>query len=76
MYLTLNPEYRIDLVSDSLILHAVAGIFVGVGVSLANGCTSGHAVCGIGRLSLRSVVATVTFVLTGMATVTFTRYLF
>ncbi len=49
---------------------AVAGGFlVGVGVKLGSGCTSGHGVCGLGRLSMRSLVATLTFMVTGIATV-------
>lgn len=44
----------------------VAGALVGVGVSLGNGCTSGHGVCGIGRFSSRSLVATTVFVGVGM----------
>jgi uncharacterized membrane protein YedE/YeeE len=45
----------------------IAGLLVGVGTQLGSGCTSGHGVCGISRGSLRSVVATVTFMLTGVA---------
>ncbi len=50
-------------------LLAVAGVLVGVGTTLGNGCTSGHGVCGISRLSARSIVATMTFMLTGAITV-------
>lgn len=45
-----------------------AGFLVGFGTRLGNGCTSGHGVCGISRGSMRSVVATVTFMATGIAT--------
>ncbi|BDA45228.1 probable UPF0394 membrane protein PD_1892 at N-terminal half [Coccomyxa sp. Obi] len=45
----------------------IAGTLVGVGASLGNGCTSGHGICGISRLSLRSTVYTITFMLSGMA---------
>ena len=48
-----------------LALAAVAGVLVGVGTRIGNGCTSGHGVCGISRLSVRSLVATVTFIATG-----------
>lgn len=48
---------------------AVAGLLVGVGTSVANGCTSGHGVCGISRGSPRSFVATATFIATGAITV-------
>ncbi len=43
----------------------LAGLAVGLGTRLGGGCTSGHGVCGVGRLSRRSIVATVTFMLTG-----------
>lgn len=46
-----------------------AGLLVGFGTRLGSGCTSGHGVCGISRLSPRSVVATLTFIATGAATV-------
>ncbi|MEW4448844.1 YeeE/YedE family protein [Qipengyuania sp. JC766] len=47
----------------------VAGLVVGVGTRLGSGCTSGHGVCGVSRLSARSIVATLTFMATGLATV-------
>ncbi len=47
----------------------VAGLLVGIGTRLGSGCTSGHGVCGVSRLSRRSLVATVTFMATGIATV-------
>jgi uncharacterized membrane protein YedE/YeeE len=46
-----------------------AGLLVGVGARLANGCTSGHGVCGVSRLSARSLAATATFIATGALTV-------
>jgi len=48
---------------------AVAGVLVGIGTRVGNGCTSGHGVCGIGRLSVRSMVATCTFIAAGVITV-------
>ncbi len=48
---------------------AVAGLLVGVGTRLANGCTSGHGVCGVARLSARSILATAVFMATGAAIV-------
>jgi hypothetical protein len=54
---------------------AVAGLLVGYGSRLGNGCTSGHSVCGISRLSVRSLVATAMFMATGMATVALVRHL-
>jgi uncharacterized membrane protein YedE/YeeE len=56
----------IDPTSDrSLFVVALAGLFVGVGTAMGSGCTSGHGVCGLGRLSPRSVAATLTFMATG-----------
>ncbi|HAD16928.1 YeeE/YedE family protein [Qipengyuania citrea] len=48
---------------------AIAGLAVGIGTRLGSGCTSGHGVCGVSRLSGRSIVATLTFMATGVATV-------
>jgi len=47
----------------------LAGLLVGLGTRMGNGCTSGHGVCGIGRLSPRSMVATMTFIASGVITV-------
>jgi hypothetical protein len=55
---------------------AIAGVVVGYGTRLGNGCTSGHGVCGISRLSPRSLVATGTFMATGIITVTIVRIAF
>jgi uncharacterized membrane protein YedE/YeeE len=52
----------------------LAGLLVGFGSVWGNGCTSGHGVCGISRLSLRALIATITFMITGFATVFFTRH--
>ena len=56
-----------------LVVLAVAGLLVGIGTRLGSGCTSGHGVCGVSRLSMRSLIATVTFVIVGMATVALVR---
>lgn len=56
-------------INDNYPLAIVAGLLVGVGVKLGSGCTSGHGVCGIGRLSPRSLVATLVFMSVGIATV-------
>lgn len=50
-------------------LTIVAGLLVGIGTRIGSGCTSGHGVCGVSRLSQRSLVATATFLGAGMATV-------
>ena len=47
-----------------------AGLLVGIGTRMGNGCTSGHGVCGIGRLSARSIVATITFLILGICMAT------
>jgi uncharacterized protein len=54
---------------------SVAGLLVGFGSVWGNGCTSGHGVCGISRLSVRSLVATATFMAAGIATVFIARHL-
>ncbi|MCI4662019.1 MAG: YeeE/YedE family protein [Neomegalonema sp.] len=51
-----------------------SGVLVGIGVTLANGCTSGHGVCGMARLSLRSIAATMTFMIVTFATVFVLRH--
>lgn len=64
-----RPELLASAPTPSLALTAAAGLIVGFGTSLGNGCTSGHGVCGISRLSIRSILATVTFLATGGITV-------
>jgi hypothetical protein len=54
----------------------LAGLLVGIGTRYGAGCTSGHGVCGIARLSPRSILATITFMLSGFATVYLIRHLF
>jgi uncharacterized membrane protein YedE/YeeE len=56
-------------------LLVIAGLLVGLGTSYGSGCTSGHGVCGIARLSPRSLVATGAFMLAGFATVYVARHL-
>ncbi len=65
---------RIGTPSVPLAALALAGLLVGVGTRLGNGCTSGHGVCGLSRLSLRSLVAVCTFMATGAITVFFVRH--
>jgi hypothetical protein len=60
--------------SVSLPLIAIAGLLVGIGTTIGNGCTSGHGVCGMARLSIRSIVATLTFMIAGVATVFIVRH--
>tara|TARA_B110000114_G_scaffold160489_1_gene177171 strand:+ start:61 stop:480 length:420 start_codon:yes stop_codon:yes gene_type:complete len=55
-------------ISNSFYLLAVAGLLVGVGTRIGGGCTSGHGISGIGRFSLRSIVATATFMIVAILT--------
>ncbi|MEA9357576.1 YeeE/YedE thiosulfate transporter family protein [Bacteriovorax sp. PP10] len=65
----LKPEAFIQVSSALSIDYIIAGLLVGFGTLLGNGCTSGHGVCGISRLSIRSIVATLTFILFGVISV-------
>jgi hypothetical protein len=56
------------------VVTAIAGLLVGFGTRLGNGCTSGHGICGIARLSPRSVAATATFMAVAMLVVAITRH--
>ena len=58
----------------SWIVIIAAGLLVGFGTRLGGGCTSGHGICGVARLSSRSIAATVIFMLTAIATVAITRH--
>lgn len=60
----------------SLFTTGLAGLIVGVGVTLGNGCTSGHGVCGLSRFSRRSLAATLTFMTTGFLTATIVQLVF
>ena len=66
------PGLKID--ADYVTLF-IAGLMVGVGTRYAGGCTSGHGVCGLARLSPRALVATVAFIAAGIATVFVVRHL-
>jgi uncharacterized protein len=61
-------------VSTDLPLLVVAGLLVGFGSIVGSGCTSGHGVCGLARMSPRSIVATATFMIAAMVTVFFLRH--
>ena len=63
-----SQEINISI-SNSFYLLAVAGLLVGAGTRISGGCTSGHGISGVGRFSLRSIVATVTFMIVGILTV-------
>jgi uncharacterized membrane protein YedE/YeeE len=66
------PAVRIDAGAGTL---AAAGLLVGLGTRYGSGCTSGHGVCGLARLSPRSLVATVSFMAAGFATVFVFRHI-
>jgi uncharacterized membrane protein YedE/YeeE len=66
------PAVTIEADTAQLI---IAGLLVGLGTSYASGCTSGHGVCGISRGSIRSIAATLTFMMAGIITVYLTRHL-
>jgi uncharacterized membrane protein YedE/YeeE len=66
------PAVQINADATSLIM---AGLLVGIGTRYGSGCTSGHGVCGLSRLSPRSMVATALFMLAGFVTVFITRHL-
>jgi hypothetical protein len=66
------PVVTIDAGNGALV---VAGLLVGIGTRYGSGCTSGHGVCGLSRLSPRSLVATAAFMLAGFATVFVVRHL-
>lgn len=66
------PFIQIDASMPTLI---GAGLLVGIGTRYGSGCTSGHGICGVARLSPRSIVATLTFMASGFATVYITKHL-
>ena len=57
------------IISNSYVLMIAAGLLVGIGTRISGGCTSGHGISGIGRFSLRSIIATITFMIVGILTV-------
>ena len=63
-----NNEIKITI-SNSFILLIIAGLLVGIGTRISGGCTSGHGISGCARFSLRSIVATLTFMIVGILTV-------
>ncbi|MEM1433356.1 MAG: YeeE/YedE family protein [Pseudomonadota bacterium] len=66
---------QLPTTADGWALLLCGGLLVGVGTRLGSGCTSGHGVCGIARLSPRSIAATMTFMVAGMAIATLPGYL-
>lgn len=70
--LFVQPEIELNA---SPLMMIVAGLLVGFGTRLGSGCTSGHGICGISRLSKRSIIATMTFMFTGFVTVYTIRHI-
>ena len=70
-----SPQMFIDNTGRGMITTLSAGLLVGVGVRIGSGCTSGHGICGIGRLSTRSMVFVVVFMAAGMGMVWITNHL-
>ena len=70
IFTILFKEIKSEMVANTTFL-IIFGFLVGLGTSLGNGCTSGHGICGLSRFSIRSIVATLVFVTSGMITVYF-----
>jgi uncharacterized protein len=73
-YMWVTGTAAVQTVSSNIPLMIAAGLLVGFGAGLSGGCTSGHGVCGLSRLSPRSLVATLTFMATAFATVFIVRH--
>ena len=70
----INGSMPVQFISENYLILSMAGLLVGFGAVLGNGCTSGHGVCGISRLSTRSITATGTFMMTSFLTVLLLRH--
>ena len=70
LFIIFFKEIKSEMVANTTLL-IISGFLVGLGTSLGNGCTSGHGICGLSRFSIRSIVATFVFVISGMITVYF-----
>jgi hypothetical protein len=70
----INPEATIAVMAPTPVI-LVGGLLVGLGTCVGSGCTSGHGVCGLSRLSVRSLVATMTFMVTAGITVFVVRHI-
>ena len=69
IYQTVTKSIIPFTITTSIPVVMLGGIFVGVGTKIGSGCTSGHGICGISRFSIRSIVATLVFLTTGVLTV-------
>jgi len=75
LFKLIMPDSFIPRDGFSLVLLITGGFIVGIGTRMGSGCTSGHGICGIARFSRRSILATVTFMLTGAITVYLIRHM-
>ena len=75
LYMAVAPDAPLPRNDFSRPGLVVAGLLVGIGTRMGNGCTSGHGVCGLGRLSMRSLAAVLTFMATAVAATFATRHL-
>lgn len=74
LYMAVVPGAPLPRTDYPRITLVVAGLLVGFGTRMGNGCTSGHGVCGLGRLSVRSLAAVLTFMATAIATTFVVRH--
>jgi uncharacterized protein len=75
LYTLVAGAPQVQIAADTVTL-VIAGVLVGIGTQLGSGCTSGHGVCGLSRLSARSLVATISFMAAGVVTVFLVRHVF
>jgi uncharacterized membrane protein YedE/YeeE len=75
LYMAVVPAAPLPRADFSRVGLIIAGLLVGFGTRMGNGCTSGHGVCGLSRLSMRSLTAVVTFMATAIATAFVLRHL-
>ena len=75
LYMALVPGAPLPRTDYSRVALVIAGLLVGFGTRMGNGCTSGHGVCGLGRFSMRSLAAVLTFMATAIATTFVVRHL-
>jgi uncharacterized membrane protein YedE/YeeE len=71
----LAPDFTVLRQGYPLLLLGLGGFLIGLGTRMGGGCTSGHGICGIANLSIRSLIATLTFMATGMITVFTIRHI-
>lgn len=75
LLLIASPVKATSIVTSPMPIIIIGGLLVGFGTTLGSGCTSGHGICGLSRFSVRSLVATLSFMAAGFITVFVTRHL-